>query len=487
MCKSLTSRLSRGKWPRAGLCALVAHLLFILAPAGAYGQDSITVHPSPGDPAAKADADWAALNEAFNNYEHVVLGAGEFYLPKTIVVWDPDLHVTGAGAGETVVRTAPGQDFEVVHAGVGAFPARAMLAFPYHADHEGTLEVRDITLLIDEPAQPYAAYQWWLDAMATLTTMDGIMVLNGGFDYAGPYWEQPPVQLDVTLENLDIVGVRDADRFFGYWYGFDFAQPNSVGWGVIVWGPNAGQVTARGVRTSWTSGGVMMSVSPVAVVDACMFEHTAQYYGALYLEDVPAATVTGNVMDGQIFATLVSGTLIDNTIAGGSGRFGAIYLNGTSDTVVADNYISDFVLRDQTFRSALYLWNSHYNDVVYNVLDDVLADGVGTAVVRVRGGSKGNDLRFNDLSASGAPGFASGIGGYLLDQQTTQNYVDLLEPRSPLPPGDPCDQVSDGAASNVIPGYQICLSGGAARPPSDAVDHVTDNMDERFGLHGQRH
>jgi hypothetical protein len=409
---------------------LIVVLTAIFLSLNAHANSSITVSPS-GAPTIEeqAEANWAALSDAFANYSIVNLEAGTFYLKKSVVTWDPDVRISGSESGVTTLQTAPGFGFEVVEVGVGEFSTDGMLSFPYHDGYDGTLEVRNITFIVNEPANEYERYQWWLGEYIHINTMSGISVINGELDYGGPYWEHTPVSFDMTFENLVFSGERGS-AYQTYWQGFPFAQPNSISHGIRLWGPADATVIARNIVTDYASGGVMLSTltgDSSATVDDCEFMGTADFYGALALERVADASVTSNDMDGYMYAFLVSGLIQDNAFLEGSGNFGAIYLSAVNNSLITGNHIEQFTVQ-QWFRSGIYLWNSHFNDVTDNTFVDVLGDGLGTAAIRARGRSSGNEFTLNTYTHSGLPGWNesnaySGPGAVLLDAGTTSNLV----------------------------------------------------------------
>jgi hypothetical protein len=128
-----------------------------------------------------------------------------------------------------------------------------------------------------------------------------------------------------------------------------------------------------------------------------------------------------------MYAFLVSGLIQDNAFLEGSGNFGAIYLSAVNNSLITGNHIEQFTVQ-QWFRSGIYLWNSHFNDVTDNTFVDVLGDGLGTAAIRARGRSSGNEFTLNTYTHSGLPGWNesnaySGPGAVLLDAGTTSNLV----------------------------------------------------------------
>jgi hypothetical protein len=406
---------------------LIVVVTTVVLSLNAHANGSITVHPSDASGIAEqAEENWEALSDAFANHSVVELAPGTFYLARSVVTWDPDVRISGAVSGDTILRTAPG--FEVVQAGIGAFQTADVLSFPYSDGYDGTLEVRNITFVVDQPAQPYEVYQWALGQNIEVTEIKGISVINGELDYGGNPGEHPPVSFDMTFENLAFLGERGGD-YLSYWRGFPFGQPNSIGHGIIVWGPANGTVVARNIVTDYASLGVMLELvgESSATVDGCEFTGTAHFYGALYLSSITDVTVTSNYMDGMLFAANVSGSIQDNVLSNGRGRLGAVYLNGVRDSFISGNHIEQFTVY-QWFRAGIYLWNSQFNDVTDNTFVDVLGDGLGTAAIRARGGSSGNEFTLNTYTHSGLPGWNesngySGPGAVLLDPGTTSNLV----------------------------------------------------------------
>lgn len=160
------------------------------------------------DVLTKAEADWANINEALQNSkqgETVQLGEGTFFLHKSIVCWDFNGTLKGAGIGKTIIQTAPDMIFNIDECppvnwsfenNSGAF----MLCFAHdYFEGERTVSVSDLSLIVDEPtpARPKGS--------TGINSMHAIMVMYTGLDND----RENPVDLNVTYKNLSVTGEYD--------------------------------------------------------------------------------------------------------------------------------------------------------------------------------------------------------------------------------------------------------------------------------------
>jgi parallel beta-helix repeat protein len=221
-------------------------------------------------------------------------------------------------------------------------------------------------------------------------------------------------------------------------------------------------VIARNIQTDKASIGVMLSSlvgDSSAIVDGCEFTGSADYYGALALEIITDVTLTSNKMDGPLFAFDVSGLIQDNTIMGGSGKLGAIYLSEVNNSLISGNHVEQFTIYDP-WRAGIYMWASDFNIVTENTFVDVLGDGVGVAAIRARGESTGNSIRLNTYTHSGLPGWNesngySGPGAVWLDESTTLNVV--RENKFPPINGPAiCQMILDPGEGNTVLNWKPC-------------------------------
>ena len=160
------------------------------------------------DVLTKAEADWANINEALQNSkqgETVQLGEGTFFLHKSIVCWDFNGTLKGAGIGKTIVQTAPDMIFNIDECppvnwsfenNSGAF----MFCFAHdYFEGEKTVSVLDLSIIVDEPTPTRPK------GSAGINSMHAIMVLHTGFDND----RENPVDLNVTYKNLSVKGEYD--------------------------------------------------------------------------------------------------------------------------------------------------------------------------------------------------------------------------------------------------------------------------------------
>jgi len=169
---------------------------------------------SSSDVLVKAETDWQNINEALQNAdpgEVVQLGEGTFYLHKSVVCWDFDGTLKGAGKGKTIIRTAPGMLFDVNDCppvnwsfekhDVGHF----FIAFPHHYfDGERTVSAKDFSIIVDEP----------IDVEETeRNSLHGIMAYNIDLDNDRDH----PINLNVEYKNLSLIGEYDpVYNYYGY-------------------------------------------------------------------------------------------------------------------------------------------------------------------------------------------------------------------------------------------------------------------------------
>jgi len=169
---------------------------------------------SSADVMVKAETDWMNISEALQNAapgEVVQLGEGTFYLHKSVVCWDFDGTLKGAGMGKTIIRTAPGMLFDVNACppvnwsfekhDVGHF----FIAFPHHYfDGERTVSAKDFSIIVDEP----------IDVEETeRNSLHGIMAYNIDLDNDRDH----PINLNVSYKNLSLTGESDPKyNYHGY-------------------------------------------------------------------------------------------------------------------------------------------------------------------------------------------------------------------------------------------------------------------------------
>jgi hypothetical protein len=177
----------------------------------------IKVMPSTAtDVLVKAEEDWNSINDALQGAgsgDVVQLGEGLFYLHKSIVVWNFNGTLKGAGMGNTIIRTAPGMIFDIsgcppvnwsFEDNGGAF----MLCFAHdYFENERTVSVSDLSIIVDEPTTVRPKQD------KEINSIHAIMVINVDLDNE----RDKPVNLNVSYKNLSITGEKDPKYLYdGY-------------------------------------------------------------------------------------------------------------------------------------------------------------------------------------------------------------------------------------------------------------------------------
>ncbi len=108
------------------------------------------VNPS-GDMAGATD--WANLISALGSGCVVELGAGDFYLHKSLTVYDSDLRLRGQGIDVTNIRMAPGVEFQFYDPW-GYLDPRESFGFIMHFPFpDQVMQVSDVTFIAEEYAE----------------------------------------------------------------------------------------------------------------------------------------------------------------------------------------------------------------------------------------------------------------------------------------------------------------------------------------------
>ena len=159
----------------------------------------------------KAHEDWARINEALQNAkpgQTVQLAAGTFYLHKSIVCWNFNGTLKGAGEGKTIIRTAPGEIFNIedcppINWSFGLSNGAFMLCFAHdYFEDERTVSVSDLSIIVDEPTPVFLKN---ITSGREMNSIHAIMVMYTGFDND----RENPVDLNVSYKNLSVKGEYD--------------------------------------------------------------------------------------------------------------------------------------------------------------------------------------------------------------------------------------------------------------------------------------
>jgi parallel beta-helix repeat protein len=383
----------------------------VLAPIGSQvnADTEYVVMPSEAhDTVLKAEEDWQNISDAISTYSDVRLAPGDFYLPRSIVLWNPDLVLKGSGRSKTTVRTAPDMAFEVAQIGTGGWTSRHLFVFPYddgiEGGYEGYLSLSDMTIVVDEPAVPYDRLGY-----TGLTAVSGIFYFNANVDYGGAYGAHQAVQFDAHFHDLRFLGTR-GDPFIDSGVGQEWYQPNSIPGAIVVWGPAVGNITVERVSTQYAGKALSLYMgrndSNVVIGggkhDGCGFWGTASANGAVYLETIGNVMVAHNSMDSGIWAWNISGSISENTFIDGYSRLGGLVMLWAHDTRITNNTISDLTFANW-WRAGISLFQSDNNIVAGNILHD-LAAGTGGIGVALWTGSNNNLIAENDLIDVGGDG-----------------------------------------------------------------------------------
>jgi hypothetical protein len=200
------------------------------------------------DVLVKAEEDWNSINDALQSAgsgDVVQLGEGLFYLHKSIIRWDFNGTLKGAGMGKTIIRTAPDMDFDVgdcppVEWSFEKNDGGFMLCFPhYYFDGERTVTVSDLSIIVDEPSTIY--YRWKDASNTEFNSIHAIMVINVELDNE----RDKPVNLNVSYKNLSVTGDKDAKYIY---------QAYSLFSGLSAYGNSNGTFEVKNVRVENASG-----------------------------------------------------------------------------------------------------------------------------------------------------------------------------------------------------------------------------------------
>ncbi len=246
---------------------------------------TVFISPSTAtDPLIKAQEDWDNINNALQNAgpgDMVQLGEGLFYLHKSIVRFDFNGTLRGAGKTETTVQTAPGVTFDVSEDPIKFFgfnftvEGNGMFSFPQHFNtEERTVTVSDLTIVGNEPTT-----EWIRNVNGafggqptTHNSLGAVSVYHVGLDND----LTNTIHLNVFFEDIAVEGVEDPK--FSSPFGTNFSMV--VGLGAL--GAASGEVVVEDAHVrnaavgmglhGWAAEGSTVSVSDSEVENAfnCM-------------------------------------------------------------------------------------------------------------------------------------------------------------------------------------------------------------------------
>lgn len=205
----------------------------------------IKVQPSnASDVLTKAQEDWQNINDALQNAksgEVVQLGAGLFYLHKSIIRWDFNGILRGSGINETTIQTVPGELFDVSDCPPLKFSFKTtdgffMFCFAYHNNTElRNVSVSDMTIIVDQPTIPYYQYKLEEDPEEGNT----LQALNVQYENLDNDVDNR-INLNVTCKNIKIVGEENNEKYLNHGY--------SLYAGVAAFGTSNGTFEAKNVK-----------------------------------------------------------------------------------------------------------------------------------------------------------------------------------------------------------------------------------------------
>jgi hypothetical protein len=226
----------------------------------------VLVEPSSEtDVLLKAQEDWNNINEALQNAgpgETVQLAEGLFYLHQSLVVWDFDGTLKGAGKGMTTIQTAPGNLFDVsscppLNWPWGTVPGHFVICFPYSSDSEGgTVTVSDLTVHVSDPSTPWGPGNNRLQA---------INVHNESLIVPGDLALSNKIPLNVFFKNLSVLGGMDDNGYI-------------LNVGLAAFGASSGNFEAKNCDLTNVGNGINPHVfcgeNSVITMKNCKIENT---------------------------------------------------------------------------------------------------------------------------------------------------------------------------------------------------------------------
>lgn len=481
---------------------LVALLLLISFTAAA----ETTVFPS-GDLTGNTDqVNIKAALEAEKNGGAVLLAEGTFYANKSVVVLDFAGTFKGAGKTLTTVRTAPGVDFDIspsLDAIAGFPPARGLLTSMFMFTHEPsttkkTFDMSDLRIVVDRPAVDPPLDGFVDDRRAyLLNTMAAVIVVNtDAFNF---FAGQPfgTTNLDVAVEDVVIEGIQDP-VFRGFFDLFPFDTDNSMFDGLLVGGPNSGDVVASNLHVTNADFGINISENGEALISNCVIQNAA-----LGIENFtnPTTALDNLILDASrssIVLLFTPNSLIEGNHISTDDSVVPIAAAESPNVEIRDNFVSgNFVYGINPFfgsdrctisNNLLVDMSSLFGAVSLELNDNCSVENntfvnvespFGFGAVWVSG--KGNKIENNDYTHSGLAGWASGNGAVLLDPNSAGNKVS--ESLFPIVGGvqtTMCDQVLDlsgtgqnAQGKNAVLGYGVCNNN------PELAEHIRQVIEQR--------
>lgn len=179
----------------------------------------VLVIPSTSDDIlTKAAEDWNNLTVALQNAcpgDIVQLGEGTFYLHKSVICYNFNGTLRGAGKGKTIIRTAPGELFDVsdcppISWSFELNEGNFMVCFAQeYFEGERSVTVKDLTIIADEPTIPFYRRKNkvpWEEC----NSLHALMVIYTSLDNDRDH----PVNLNVTYKNLEIIGEKGPEYIY---------------------------------------------------------------------------------------------------------------------------------------------------------------------------------------------------------------------------------------------------------------------------------
>lgn len=238
------------------LCFSCSKEEFFEKPQPELKSGILKVYPSSAaDILVKAEEDWNNINEALQNAgqgQTVRLAEGLFYLSKSIICWDFNGTLKGAGMDKTIIQTAPGMLFDVAECpplnwsfenNDGFF----MFCFAHHYNTEvRTVTVSDLQIIVDEPSTPYFR-------LKTSTPEEGnaLQAIHVQYENLDNDLDHP-IHLNVVYKNLKIIGVSDLGTYLNGGY--------SLMAGLVGFGASCGSFEAKNVVVENAGTGILAHV-----------------------------------------------------------------------------------------------------------------------------------------------------------------------------------------------------------------------------------
>lgn len=235
---------------------------FLDEPPMMLKKAKVKVMPSiETDALLKAKEDWQNITDALDNAdqgETVLLGEGTFYLHKTIIRWDFNGTLKGAGRNETIIQTAPGYTFDRsaspdLEWSFESNDGHFMICFPHQTNSEKrTVVVSDLKIVINEPCDSY--YIKKTGPNIQQNTLQAINVhyenLVGGAPGSwGDLSLTDKINLNVLYKNITVIG-EEGSEYLGS--GF------SVKAGLTAFGASTGIFEAKNIYMENVANGMLL-------------------------------------------------------------------------------------------------------------------------------------------------------------------------------------------------------------------------------------